>query len=65
MYFDTNRVIRDTGAGLPAREQHFLLRIAAAANEVGETIPESDPTPAHDPEIMSGAFMNWKEVKIS
>jgi small conductance mechanosensitive channel len=34
VYFDTNRVIRDTGAnaGLPGREQHFTLRIAAAAN---------------------------------
>jgi small conductance mechanosensitive channel len=34
VYFDTHRVIRDTGAnaGLPAREQHFMLRIAAAAN---------------------------------
>jgi small conductance mechanosensitive channel len=34
VYFDANRVIRDTGAnaGLPAREQRFTLRIAAAAN---------------------------------
>src|SRR5208283_5956244 len=34
VYFDTNRVIRDTGAsaGLPAPEQHFAVRTAAAAN---------------------------------
>src|SRR5215471_2116933 len=34
VYFDTNRVIRDTGAnaGLPAPEQHFMVRTAAAAN---------------------------------
>lgn len=33
VYFDTNRVIRDTGAsaGLPAPEQHFAVRTAAAA----------------------------------
>jgi len=32
VYFDTNRVIRDTGAnaGLPAPEQHFAVRTAAA-----------------------------------
>jgi small conductance mechanosensitive channel len=31
VYFDTNRVIRDTGAnaGLPAPEQHFAVRTAA------------------------------------
>ena len=34
VYFDTNRVIRDTGAsaGLPAPEQHFAVRTSAAAN---------------------------------
>ena len=34
VYFDTNRTIRDTGAsaGLPAPEQHFMVRTAAAAN---------------------------------
>jgi small conductance mechanosensitive channel len=34
VYFDTNRIIRDTGAnaGLPAPEQHFMVRTAAAAN---------------------------------
>lgn len=33
VYFDTNRVIRDTGAsaGLPAPEQHFAVRTSAAA----------------------------------
>ena len=41
-------------AGVPAREPHFMLRIAAAAHEVGETIPESDPAPVHDPETMRG-----------
>ena len=32
VYFDTNRVIRDTGAsaGLPAPEQHFAVRTSAA-----------------------------------
>ena len=34
VYFDTNRIIRDTGAnaGLPAPEQHFAVRTSAAAN---------------------------------
>jgi small conductance mechanosensitive channel len=34
VYFDTNKVIRDTGAsaGLPAPEQHFMVRTSAAAN---------------------------------
>src|ERR1039457_4412742 len=34
VYFDTNKVIRDTGAsaGLPAPEQHFAVRTSAAAN---------------------------------
>ena len=34
VYFDTNRVIRDTGAnaGLPAPEQHFAVRTSEAAN---------------------------------
>jgi len=34
VYFDTNRVIRDTGAsaGLPAPEQHFAVRTSAVAN---------------------------------
>jgi small conductance mechanosensitive channel len=34
VYFDTNRIIRDTGAkaGLPAPEQHIMVRTAAAAN---------------------------------
>ena len=34
VYFDTNRVIRDTGAnaGLSAPEQHFAVRTSAAAN---------------------------------
>ncbi|HVP55194.1 MAG TPA: mechanosensitive ion channel family protein [Candidatus Eisenbacteria bacterium] len=34
VYFDTNRVIRETGAnaGLPAPEQHFAVRTTAAAN---------------------------------
>jgi small conductance mechanosensitive channel len=34
VYFDTNKVIRDTGAsaGLPAPEQHFAIRTSAAAN---------------------------------
>jgi small conductance mechanosensitive channel len=34
VYFDTNRTIRDSfsGAGLPAPEQHFMVRTAAAAN---------------------------------
>ncbi len=34
VYFDTNRTIRDTGAsaGLPAPEQHFMVRTAAPAN---------------------------------
>ena len=34
VYFDTNRTIRDTGAGagLPAPEQHFAVRTSAAAN---------------------------------
>ena len=34
VYFDTNHVIRDTGAnaGLTAPEQHFMVRTAAAAN---------------------------------
>src|SRR5271165_4743104 len=34
VYFDTNRVIRETfsTAGLPAPEQHFMVRTSAAAN---------------------------------
>lgn len=34
VYFDTNRIIRDTGAnaGLPAPEQHFAVRTSAATN---------------------------------
>jgi small conductance mechanosensitive channel len=34
VYFDTNRVIRDTGAnaGLPAPEQHFAVRTSASPN---------------------------------
>ncbi len=34
VYFDTNRTIRDSfsGAGLPAPEQHFMVRTAATAN---------------------------------
>jgi len=34
VYFDTNRTIRDTfsTAGLPAPEQHFMVRTSAAAN---------------------------------
>jgi small conductance mechanosensitive channel len=34
VYFDTNRVIRDTGAnaGLPAPEQHFTVRTSAATH---------------------------------
>jgi small conductance mechanosensitive channel len=34
VYFDTNRIIRDTGAnaGLPAPEQHFAVRTSAPAN---------------------------------
>lgn len=34
VYFDTNRVIRDSfsSAGLPAPEQHYMVRTAAAAN---------------------------------
>ncbi len=34
VYFDTNRTIRDTfsTAGLPAPEQHFMIRTSAAAN---------------------------------
>jgi small conductance mechanosensitive channel len=34
VYFDTNKVIRDTGAsaGLPAPEQHFAIRTAAATH---------------------------------
>jgi small conductance mechanosensitive channel len=34
VYFDTNRMIRDTfsTAGLPAPEQHFMVRTSAAAN---------------------------------
>ncbi len=34
VYFDTNRTIRDSfsGAGLPAPEQHFMVRTAAPAN---------------------------------
>jgi len=34
VYFDTNRIIRDTGAnaGLPAPEQHFAVRTSASPN---------------------------------